>query len=666
MQCPRCTASRRRYLPAAGRVLLFWCAAIASPAMAQQPAEVRHEVRVTLRAFGGEQEFLIADPAGAASSAARVRLHQRDGKEHLERGYTVHAAVVIGSDRRVTAGALGVDCGPASGLSLEPVDGAPGFWKLAAPRVAQAAALCEMIAGSGRVREAYMDIEPPRTLRAIVNDPGYAQQWHLNNTLNAIADINAEPAWLAGFNGAGVTVGIVEGGFEITHPDLAANYNATASQSGGSATFHGTSVAGIVGAAGNNGLGGVGVAWGSKISKLIYGSPTMNANALGYRNDLNWVKNNSWGPADDGTVTYITSVELTALRNAVLTGRGGKGTILTWAAGNGGTADRIDYDPYASSRYVLPIGGIGDQDTRSTFNESGSGMFMVCQTSGNARSIYTTDYSGVQGFSTGDYTDTFGGTSAAAPLAAGAIACILQANPSLSWRDVQHVLISTARQCNPAGGGWTLNAAGRPVHYDYGLGAIDLGAAITAAQQWINVRPELQKVASPQLVNQQIPDNSAAGVTRSITVTGNLNVETVEVGVNVLTTNIGDLEIVLTSPGGTQSVLATAPRADAQDNLSNYTFTSRRHWDEAAGGAWTLKIADRRAGEQATWVSWSLNVYGSPCRADVDGSGFVDLNDFNAFVTLFQAGTQAADFDGSGFVDIEDFDAFVRRFEKGC
>jgi opacity protein-like surface antigen len=54
------------------------------------------------------------------------------------------------------------------------------------------------------------------------------------------------------------------------------------------------------------------------------------------------------------------------------------------------------------------------------------------------------------------------------------------------------------------------------------------------------------------------------------------------------------------------------------------------------------------------------------CPADFDGSGFVDTEDFDAFVRAYEAGDDSADFDGTGFVDTDDFDAFVRAFETGC
>ncbi len=54
------------------------------------------------------------------------------------------------------------------------------------------------------------------------------------------------------------------------------------------------------------------------------------------------------------------------------------------------------------------------------------------------------------------------------------------------------------------------------------------------------------------------------------------------------------------------------------------------------------------------------------CPSDFDGSGFVDTDDFDAFVFAFIAGEESADFDGTGFVDTDDYDAFVHAFEAGC
>ncbi len=54
------------------------------------------------------------------------------------------------------------------------------------------------------------------------------------------------------------------------------------------------------------------------------------------------------------------------------------------------------------------------------------------------------------------------------------------------------------------------------------------------------------------------------------------------------------------------------------------------------------------------------------CRVDFDGSGWVDIDDFIAFIAAFEAGDPAADYDQSGFVDLNDFDAFITDFALGC
>ena len=56
----------------------------------------------------------------------------------------------------------------------------------------------------------------------------------------------------------------------------------------------------------------------------------------------------------------------------------------------------------------------------------------------------------------------------------------------------------------------------------------------------------------------------------------------------------------------------------------------------------------------------------APCTADINGDGFLTFEDFDAFVTAFEAGSASADFNTDGFLTFEDFDAFVAAFEVGC
>ncbi|HRJ49886.1 MAG TPA: M1 family aminopeptidase, partial [Phycisphaerales bacterium] len=99
------------------------------------------------------------------------------------------------------------------------------------------------------------------------------------------------------------------------------------------------------------------------------------------------------------------------------------------------------------------------------------------------------------------------------------------------------------------------------------------------------------------------------------------------------------------------------------DVLTN-TAGTRRLDGEIANptSAASLPSGDGLANGNAVWM-FSLT---SPCPADFDGSGFVDIEDFTAFVVAFEEGDESADYDGSGFVDLEDFTAFVTDFEAGC
>ncbi|HLO41315.1 MAG TPA: right-handed parallel beta-helix repeat-containing protein [Phycisphaerales bacterium] len=65
-------------------------------------------------------------------------------------------------------------------------------------------------------------------------------------------------------------------------------------------------------------------------------------------------------------------------------------------------------------------------------------------------------------------------------------------------------------------------------------------------------------------------------------------------------------------------------------------------------------------------VEFQPEAAGALCVADFNRSGFVDTDDFDSFIAMFEMGAMTADVDGSGFVDGDDFDAFVTAFESGC
>lgn len=83
----------------------------------------------------------------------------------------------------------------------------------------------------------------------------------------------------------------------------------------------------------------------------------------------------------------------------------------------------------------------------------------------------------------------------------------------------------------------------------------------------------------------------------------------------------------------------------------------------------SIPTTARRYSSRETGVPTSrprLTITYELCKADFDLSGFVDFDDYTAFVGAFEAGGDAADFDGTGFVDFDDFILFVEAFEGGC
>lgn len=507
------------------------------------------------------------------------------------------------------------------------------------------------------------------------NDAYFANQWHLLNTGQngglAGNDINVAPWWnfAAGTHqGAGVNIGVVDDGLQWQHPDLTANYKASLSYdfnySDADPTpdladdMHGTSVAGVAAGVGNNGIGMTGVAPKAGLAgiRLISAaaSDALEAQALTYHfngasaADTVHIYSNSWGPSDDGATLEAPGAAVkAAFANATTNGRGGKGSIYVWAAGNGGEneADNSNFDGYANSRYVIAVAASTNTGTRSYYSERGSNVFVNAPSSGTAASsgIYTTDRTGTAGYNTtgtadGDpfadtnYTSTFGGTSSAAPVVSGVVALMLEANPNLGWRDVKHILARTSTKIDPANGSWKTNAAGFSHSEIYGFGRVNAAAAATMAATWTNVGPELKATAnSTRTTALAIPDGTGttgaapgASVSDSILVTAQLVLETIEVTVNATHTYRGDLGITLTSPSGVVSALAT-PRDDSGDNYS-WTFTTVRDWGELAAGLWTLSLRDYYGSDTGRLNSWSMAMYGTavpePTALVIAAAGF--------------------------------------------
>jgi len=474
-----------------------------------------------------------------------------------------------------------------------------------------------------------------------LHDPLIPKQWHFANQIDNEWELNVTGLWKQGITGKGVKVVIVDDGLDLTHEDLAPNYFAEGSwdfnNHGPSPAprladdQHGTRCAGEVAAAPND-VCGVGVAYNSKIAGVrILSGPITDADeaeALNFKYQENDIFSCSWGPPDDGkSMEAPNGLILKAMVNGVQKGRGGKGSLFVFAAGNGGGAgDQCNFDGYTNSIFSVTVGAVDHTGRHPYYSEQCSAMMIVAPSSGSGDHIHTTDVG------PGKCASNHGGTSAAAPLMAGVLALALQIRPELTWRDVQHIAVNHAVMLHADDDSWETTAAGRKYSNKYGYGRIDAHKYVDAAREWKLVKPQAW-FDSPAQVLPYTPDPppppppeptasdspnadddehakrqdggaeapplettpppategsyiTPEGITSSFEVTEAMlkdanfeRLEHVTVRVWIDHERRGDVQVSLKSPNGIVSVLAKArPWDEATTGFDGWKFMTLKHW----------------------------------------------------------------------------------------
>lgn len=305
-----------------------------------------------------------------------------------------------------------------------------------------------------------------------VDDPRFNRQWALKNDGGSLqgngtigADIDAEAAWSITTGSSNVTIVIVDSGIDTLHPELLGKllpgYDAMEDGTNGYPTpnfdsdGHGTACAGIAAANTNNTLGVAGVCQDCKVVpirvfhyEVILGEVQPWSETAFFLNAMTWqtqndidVSSNSWAVPDILLALYPGSDSLVnaVIDEVVDNARGGLGVPMLFSSGNDGVTDTI---PLWPARYekTIAVGATSMCDEQKTPTSCdgenwwagnwGEGL----DVSAPGVKVATIDMLGSNGFNNTEYTNTFNGTSAACPNAAGAMGLLLSEFPQMpSW-----------------------------------------------------------------------------------------------------------------------------------------------------------------------------------------------------------------------------------------
>jgi subtilisin family serine protease len=469
-------------------------------------------------------------------------------------------------------------------------------------------------------------------------------EWHLTAAPTGLVH-----TWtaLATTGSNSVVISIVDDGVAWNNVDLRSHFSLALSanyNSGGvsrddptpsSRTYsHGTAAAGVAAASGSLGPppnNAPGCAFGVAptaalagvrlISEPVTDATEASAISHGYENIS--VYSCSWGPADDGKrADGPGPLSRMAIANSAAYGRGGRGSLYVWAAGNGNlSGDSCAYDGYASLKDVIAVGAVARDGKVSDYSERCSSLFVTAPSSGRGYSITTTTVPHATLPNYPSCRSDFGGTSAAAPYVAGVVALIIDANPKLLARQVMEILADTATPIERSDPSWVRNSAGRLHSTKYGFGMVNASGAVALAKHTpapanINDALMTMKEAWTECTDgrfpRAIPDNGC--VDFRIQVTGEENtfeVRRAQATVYVAHRARGQVSFSLTSPSGTTGKVPARSVSDSEGrDLLGWTFDFLQMWGERSNGTWKLRVCDTVVGISGQLNRCSLQIYG--------------------------------------------------------
>jgi subtilisin family serine protease len=350
--------------------------------------------------------------------------------------------------------------------------------------------------------------------RRLARPPIPPAEWHLRNLAREAGqkkgeDVDAPGAWRLTRGKRSVVIAVLDDGVDVEHPRLRTriwrnpvrsardqvgrdfflpddhpdHYNPRPkifhypfSQHEGNDN-HGTPCAGVAAAAGR---GAVGIAPGCRILavKIFHADDLASdervADAIRYAATRADVLSCSWAGG--------TSPDVQLALADVGLARGGRGVPVFCASGNESAAS-VGFP--ASDSNAIAVGASTDQGRHADYSNRGRKLDFVAPSDGGKVGIFTTDVSYAnrgynvgeeeEGGASGLYTDSFGGTSSATPLAAGIAALVLSVNPRLDREEVRQILRRTA---DKIGRGYDRKGHSR----SYGYGRLNAARAVREAR----------------------------------------------------------------------------------------------------------------------------------------------------------------------------------------
>jgi len=281
------------------------------------------------------------------------------------------------------------------------------------------------------------------------NDPRYSGQWHLPS-------ISAPQAWDVTTGSNQVTIAVIDTGVDYNHPDLAGKtvdgYNwVDKSNDPMDDHGHGTHVAGIAAAVGNNGTGVAGVDWKARIMPL----KVLDSQGFGYDSDVAAAIRYA---ADNGAEVInmsLGSPDYSYTLEEACNYAHNQGVTIVAASGNEGAS--VGYP--AACDHVIAVGALDSNDSLAYFSNRGPQLDLTAP--------------GVNILSTvrnGSY-QKMSGTSMASPVVAGCASLVLASHPAYTPTQVEAVLENGASDLGSPG-----------FDNDFGNGKVNAYAAVTGAQ----------------------------------------------------------------------------------------------------------------------------------------------------------------------------------------